>query len=372
MLLIGFISVHCMHVLVKCSHLLCRRTSSMALDYADVMEVCLKTGPPRLRRLSRFARNFVNGLLIFTQLGFCCVYIVFIATNVSQVIEHFHPSGLSLRMYEAIVTGFLIVYVFVRNLQHLSPFSTFANVLTLTGLVIIIQYIVQGLPDVSARPAFSSFADLPLFFGTAIFSIEGISLVLPLENNMRKPEDFTGWFGVLNLGMVTTVCMYLAVGFYGYLQFGNTVLGSVTLNLPDNNWLYLSVKLMFALAIFISYNLQFYVPVNIMWPVLKQRFRNRWIRKYGEFPFRIFLVIITFGFAAVIPHLDLLISLIGAFASTSLALILPATIEILTQLGEGERLPFYLWLKNGLIFLFGIIGFFTGTYSALQEIIKKF
>ena len=47
-------------------------------------------------------------------------------------------------------------------------------------MVLIFMNIVQDLPDVSKRPAFSNVADLPLFFGTAIFAFEGISLVREL------------------------------------------------------------------------------------------------------------------------------------------------------------------------------------------------
>ncbi|BFZ24505.1 hypothetical protein BsWGS_27544 [Bradybaena similaris] len=369
---IGVIAVHCMHILINSSHILCRRTGSLALDYADVIEICLKTGPISLRRFSKTARCMVDGFLIFTQFGFCCVYIVFVATNVGRVINQFHPDGPSLRVYEVIVALALIPYVCVKNLQALTPFSVFANILTVTGLLIIIQYIVQGLPDASTRPSFTSFEEVPLFFGTAIFAIEGISLVLPLENNMKQPEDFSGWTGILNVGMVATVCLYTAIGFYGYLKFGDNVQDSVTLSLPSGDWLYVSVLLMYALAIFISYNIQFYVPVAIMWPKIKRRLTNKRLRKYGEYPFRILLVLVTLGFSLAVPHLDLLISLIGAFASSSLGIILPVVIEIITLSVENEKIPKYLIVKNVLIFLFGISGCVIGTYTSVKSIIEQF
>ncbi|KAH9504004.1 hypothetical protein Btru_067524 [Bulinus truncatus] len=372
LLAIGVIAVHCMHILVKCSHLLCKRTSCLALDYADVIEICFRTGPQQLRKFAKAGRIAVDVFLIFTQFGFCCVYIVFVATNVKNVIENFHPECPHLIVFELLVTFALIPYVCVRNLHMLAPFSTFANILTITGLIVTFQYIVQDLPNASDRPTYSNLNELPLFFGTAIFAVEGISLVLPLENKMKCPEDFGGWFGVLNLGMVTTVCLYAAVGFYGYLKLGDDVKDSITLSLPSDDWLYLSVKLMFAMAIFISYNVQFYVPIKILWPKLQRHFRNQIIHKYGEFIFRIVLLWVTFCFAAAIPHLDLLISLIGSFLSTSLALILPVIIEIVTLSAEHERLPWYIVIKNIFILLLGLVGCVTGTYSAIKEIVASF
>lgn len=57
--------------------------------------------------------------------------------------------------------------------------------------------------------------------------------ILPLENKMRNPEDFGGLFGVLNISMFIVGLTYMAVGFFGYLKYGDASVGSITLNLPE-------------------------------------------------------------------------------------------------------------------------------------------
>lgn len=58
--------------------------------------------------------------------------------------------------------------------------------------------------------------------------------ILPLENNMKTPDDFGGCTGVLNTGMVIVASLYTAIGFFGYLKYGENVHGSITLNLPND------------------------------------------------------------------------------------------------------------------------------------------
>ena len=53
---------------------------------------------------------------------------------------------------------------------------------------------------------------------------------------MRNPRDLIGWNGVLNTSMVIVTCLYIAVGFFGYLKYGEDVVGSITLNLPGDQW----------------------------------------------------------------------------------------------------------------------------------------
>lgn len=89
-LLMGVICTHCMHMLVKCSHELCRRLQVPSLNFAEVCHRSFESGPIGLRRYSTLVRNLINMFLVITQLGFCCVYFVFVAANLREVIAHYY------------------------------------------------------------------------------------------------------------------------------------------------------------------------------------------------------------------------------------------------------------------------------------------
>lgn len=82
------------------------------------------------------------------------------------------------------------------------------------------------------RHLFALPSQLPLFFSTVIFAMEGIGVVMPVENQMKKPEQFLGCPGVLNIAMAIVVVLYAVIGFFGYLKYGEETKGSITFNLP--------------------------------------------------------------------------------------------------------------------------------------------
>lgn len=180
----------------------------------------------------------VNWFLVVDLLGCCCVYIVFVAKNVQQVVNYYAEGtdyhDINIRVYMACLLPFLIGMNLIRNLKYLAPFSMIANLLVGTGMGITFYYLFQDIPSVSDRLYLAEFNRLPVFFGTAIFALEGIGVVMPLENNMKTPTHFIGCPGVLNFGMGFVVSLYAFVGFFGYLKYGQDTEGSITLNLPED------------------------------------------------------------------------------------------------------------------------------------------
>lgn len=93
---------------------------------------------------------------------------------------------------------------------------------------------IKDLPHTNSVRAFATWRTLPLYCGTVIYAFEGIGGVLPLENNMKTPQDFNALMGVLNTAMIIVTIMYTAVGFFGYLKYGDNVQAEITLNLDSN------------------------------------------------------------------------------------------------------------------------------------------
>uniref|UniRef100_F6XD38 Solute carrier family 36 member 1 n=1 Tax=Ornithorhynchus anatinus TaxID=9258 RepID=F6XD38_ORNAN len=378
LLVMGIVAVHCMGILVKCAHHFCHRLQRPFVDYGDAVMFGLEASPNSwLRTHSMWGRQVVGFFLIVTQLGFCCVYFVFLADNIKQVVEAANGTtnnchnnetvvltpSMDSRLYMLAFLPFLVLLVFIRNLKVLSIFSMLANVSMLGSLIMIYQYIVQGIPDPSILPLVASWKTYPLFFGTAIFAFEGIGVVLPLENKMKNPQRFPV---ILYVGMCIVTILYISLGVLGYLRFGAAIQASITLNLP-NCWLYQSVKLLYSVGIFFTYALQFYVPAEIIIPFTVSRVPERWALA-TDLAVRTGIVCVTCVLAILIPRLDLVIALVGSVSSSALALIIPPLLEITTYYSEGIS-PATI-LKDVLISVLGFVGFVVGTYQALYELIQ--
>lgn len=233
---IGGICTYCIHILVKSAHELSRRTKVPSLGFAEVAEAAFLAGPKSVQPWAKFAKAMINMFLVIDLLGCCCVYIVFIATSVKQVVDYYvaEEYHYDLRLFMVALLPFLLLINMIRNLKYLSPLSMLANILVAAGMGVTFYYIFNDLPSVSTRPQVVSVLELPMFFGTAIFALEGIGVVMPLENNMKTPTHFIGCPGVLNFGMFFVVLLYASTGFFGFLKYGNDTEGSVTLNLPQD------------------------------------------------------------------------------------------------------------------------------------------
>lgn len=58
--------------------------------------------------------------------------------------------------------------------------------------------------------------------------------IMPLENEMKTPKSFVGFTGILNMSFVVIVALYVGMGLFGYLRYGDRVADSITLSLPED------------------------------------------------------------------------------------------------------------------------------------------
>ncbi|KAJ9582247.1 hypothetical protein L9F63_003376, partial [Diploptera punctata] len=291
---VGVICTHCVQILVQSSHTLCRREKIPSLGFAETAEVAFRSGPPMFHKYSDFGRKFVNAALTLTYYFALCVYVVFIATTAQQSVnllaEHYWNADdvPNIRVIIAIVLVFLIPLGLVRNLKFLVPFSAMADVFIVISFIITLYYIFRDPLYTTGKEMVAEVTGMPIFFATCIFAMEGIGVVMPLENSMKKPQQFLGCPGVLIIAMTVVVSLYAAIGFFGYLKYGDDVEGSITLNLDIEEIPAQIVKILYAISILFSCGLQFYVPTEIVWSTLKDRFNKENQLKY-EYVYRVFI-----------------------------------------------------------------------------------
>lgn len=108
---------------------------------------------------------------------------------------------------------------------------------------------------------------------------------------MKNPKAFVTNCGVLNTSMIFIVILYVGMGLFGYLAYGENVQGSITLNLPNHEILSQIVKGSLAFAIFITHALACYVAIDIVWGGLKSKSKSNTMLK--EYATRTILVLIT-------------------------------------------------------------------------------
>ncbi|XP_061705979.1 proton-coupled amino acid transporter-like protein pathetic [Cydia pomonella] len=369
-IILGYICTHCVYLLVKTSQDVSKVAKVPSLGYAETVEAVFATGPRPLRRLSKASRIFIDWAMAFTILGACAVYVILLVDSVKQMVDFFHEdNNLNVYMYYLIFLVPLLVFTQIRNLKYLAPFSGVANILLVATFLICSYYICSDFPDLSTRPMSVDIGKLPLFIGTVIFAMEGIGVVLPVENTMAKPQHFLGCPGVLNITMTVVVLLYMIMGFLGYVKYGEASEGSITLNLPTSEIPALMAKSFIVVAIFFTYTLQFYVPMEIVWRNTKE-YLGQEHHNLAQSVMRAVFATLTVLAAATLPRLDQVIGLEGAFFYSFLGLIAPSGIDLIFH---WERdLGKYNWIlvKDITLIIFGCFVLFTGVTQSIREIIR--
>ncbi|CAD6188657.1 unnamed protein product [Caenorhabditis auriculariae] len=171
--------------------------------------------------------------IFFKQAVSVASIFVFMADNLKQ----FFDQTSSIHISQAGWIGLLLIPIAalctIRELKALAPLAAAANLIYLIAVVIVLQDLFSSWHSYDSLPAIGNWQSLPLFFGTVMFAFEGVAVVLPIENQMNEPIHFITPNGVLNTSCFVVLFLYMTVGFFGYLRYGNDIKDTLTLNLPQ-------------------------------------------------------------------------------------------------------------------------------------------
>lgn len=293
-------------------------------------------------------RTFVQGLVVCQQLGVCCVFISLVATNLHAA----HHGALSMAQATAVVYVMCLALSMLRNITSLSPLSVLANALmalacaTVVGEASVAISSGERPDDGHAWPR--GMSDVTLCLGALFYAYEGISLILPVENEYNHaPEVGPGppgtvtstdrpgpaegaeppahrprFSAILVTAMLSVSATFAAVGNSAGWAYPHVNSGSITAYLqmhhPDNWWLAV-VNGGVGVAILLTYPLQLQPAVKVLEVAMAKRAaseRPSWGAR------ALMRASVTSGCLLVVlllPRLDLLISLLGAMCQAVMA-----------------------------------------------------
>ncbi|KAI0925876.1 hypothetical protein AcV5_008488 [Taiwanofungus camphoratus] len=274
-------------------------------------------------------RYAILSSITISQLGFVSAYIIFVSENLQAFVLAITNCVklLGIQYFIMLQTLIILPLVLIRNLAKLSTTALVADVFILAGLV----YIFGSEAGIVAQRGIAKVElfnarDWPLLIGTAVFSFEGIGLVIPITDAMREPRKFPA---VLTGVMLLLMVMFCGAGAMSYLTFGADVQTVVIVNLDTTSKLTQAVQFLYSVAILLSVPLQLFPAVRIMENGLflrsgKADSRVKWQKNIFRFAVVFFCSALSWIGAS---DLDKFVSFVGSFACVPLCYVYPAMLH---------------------------------------------
>ncbi|SMN18594.1 similar to Saccharomyces cerevisiae YNL101W AVT4 Vacuolar transporter, exports large neutral amino acids from the vacuole [Maudiozyma saulgeensis] len=334
--------------------------------------------------------------LVLTQVGFSAAYMIFTAKNIGAFLQNvFRIENLKLGY---IMFFQLIVFIplsFIRNISKLSLPSLFANFFIMIGLVIILFFTMKHLfITLDMKPAEGVIYGInssrwTLFVGTAIFTFEGIGLIIPVQNSMKNPEKFPL---VLGLVIITVTLLFVTVAVVGYLSYGSKVETVILLNLPQDNITVNLIQLFYSVAIMLSTPLQLFPAIKIIENKVfatggkfilrstmgeravrqftesgKANWKVKWAKNVGR-TFIVSSVVLT-AYCGI-NSLDKFVSIIGSFCCLPLVYVFPALLHLkcctsARENGDDSKETKLLITFDQILVVFGLISMVYTSYQSI-------
>ncbi|KAI2603069.1 transmembrane amino acid transporter protein-domain-containing protein [Hypoxylon fragiforme] len=313
-------------------------------------------------------RGLILSSITLSQLGFVCAGIVFVAENMTsflQALAH-GDSPLSPTTLILIQLIVLIPLSFIRNIAKLGPVALLADSCILLGVTYIYYFDIAHLAANGIHESVVLFnpAKYTLTIGAAIFTFEGIGLILPIQSSMAKPERFEWLLAVVML-MITV--LFTAVGVLCYATFGVNTSIEIINNYPQDSKFVNAVQFLYSLAVLVGTPVQMFPAIRIIEGKVfgshsgKKSTRTKWIKN----AFRTLIVILCGAISIVgASNLDRFVALIGSFACVPLVYIYPAYLHY-----KGVATS---WQAKAGDLVFMGLGIIAMVYTTIVTVINSF
>ncbi|ORZ16349.1 transmembrane amino acid transporter protein-domain-containing protein [Absidia repens] len=292
--------------------------------------------------LNRWARYMIQFFLCISQMGFVASYMIFISENVGLVVSTLTNCNSPFES-KYFIWIFLIIIVplcWVRRIGRLGYCAIVADVFILFGLICVLYYSSDQIHQHGMGPNIKmvngdTFA---LMIGTAVFSFEGIGMVVPIIEGMKDPNKFPR---VLTIGMIICTVVFTMVGTIGYIAYGDTIQASIVANLPRGP-LSITVQLVYAIAMILTSPFMLYPALVIIeQSIFKSHHRGKislkwkWLKNLTRSMVAVVCAAVSFGVGA--DGLDKFVALVGSVGAMPLCFIFPGLFHYKITTSKTQR-----------------------------------
>jgi proton-coupled amino acid transporter len=269
----------------------------------------------------------VNWMIVGTQLGFCLMYVQTAAGIFAEV----WPFTGAYTLFVFLETCGLVPLTFLtNNLSVLAISSMLATFLVFFSVIVTFLNAIFTLQRSGVSPtttAFGAASKWPLFVASHLTVLEGVCVVLPVENSIKK-EKRGEFQSMLVRTLLTIVAMYGLYGSLGYLAFGSSLTSS-TVSVMAHTAFTSFVRICLAFNLLLTHPLQFCPAIQIVDRAVKADSAHV-TTDHKAIATRVALnASITVVALMVGPDaLDLVLAFIGSVCATFIAVILPALLNI--------------------------------------------
>jgi len=274
----------------------------------------------------KWMRTTILFSIVISQIGFVAAYIVFTSENLQAFILAVSHCNTKIEIPYLILMQMVIFLPFslMRDISKLGFTALVADAFILIGLAYLYYYDILTLVKQHGVADIVNFnpKDWTLFIGTAIFTFEGIGLIIPIQESMKNPKKFPPVLGGV---MIIITIVFISMGALSYAAYGSKTETVVILNLPQDDKFVNGVQFLYSLAILLSTPLQIFPAIRITENELFTRSGkyNPFI-KWQKNVFRFFVVMLCASIAWFGANdLDKFVALVGSFACVPLVYIYP-------------------------------------------------
>jgi amino acid permease len=308
--------------------------------------------------------------IVFSQAGFCGTYLVFVQRLGKVIFASISDcrSEVSGLLLVACVLPVILPLVFIRRVRYLAIPNLLADVAIIATILLVAVFAVKRIITHGVADGIVWWIDYthwPIWFSTAIYSFEGMALVMPIQDSMQDPDKLVR---VSIISLMSITGLFAGFATIVYLAFGIGVQSVSILNAYEAAEPGFELTITVVIILLYLVGLIFTTPIMLLPAsrIVERMFfgakKSRAIT-WRKNALRTAIMLLIAGVAVgSVDQFSNLIGVIGALGCIPLAVVFPNVCELRIM---GDRLPRKTVIFNRVILGVGFVGTAVGTFVAV-------